>query len=229
MQVTTLSFGNMHNQVELFSNMFRARHETFIQHNKWDLPEADGMEYDQYDTPASRWIAVHEFGHVLAGVRLTPTTARCGIYSYMIRDAQRGLLDSIPSDLLSTRRHRSQRTSGNPRASSSRTGSRRTSGCGSSSTSSARCAEQRAICAPPRSSGSFPRTDRGGDGAWGSTSTWRGLRLSSATARRRAAASASTSPERCTDPDGGAGACRRPRGTAACGFCLCRTGHRLRA
>lgn len=59
------------------------------------------MEFDQYDTPQSRWIAIHDFGHVLAGMRLTPTTARCGIYSYMIRDAQKGLLGgSIPSDLL---------------------------------------------------------------------------------------------------------------------------------
>ena len=33
-------------------------------------------------------------------MRLTPTTARCGIYSYMIRDAQRGLIDTIPHDLL---------------------------------------------------------------------------------------------------------------------------------
>ena len=100
MQVTTLSFENLHNHGELFANMLRARHETFIQQHHWDLPEADGMEYDQYDTPASRWIAVHELGDVLAGVRLTPTTAKCGIYSYMIRDAQRGLLDTIPSDLL---------------------------------------------------------------------------------------------------------------------------------
>ena len=100
MQVTTLSFNNMHNHGELFANMLRARHKTFIQRNNWDLPEADGMEYDQYDTPASRWVAVHEFGRVLAGVRLTPTTARCGIYSYMIRDAQLGLLDSIPPTLL---------------------------------------------------------------------------------------------------------------------------------
>ncbi|MEO0356982.1 MAG: acyl-homoserine-lactone synthase, partial [Pseudomonadota bacterium] len=65
-----------------------------------DLPQADGMEYDQYDTPASRWIAVHEFGQVLAGIRLTPTTNRCGIYSYMIRDAQLGVIDTIPQDLL---------------------------------------------------------------------------------------------------------------------------------
>jgi N-acyl-L-homoserine lactone synthetase len=64
------------------------------------LPQVDGMEFDQYDTPQSRWIAVHDGGQVLAGIRLTPTTARCGIYSYMIRDAQRGLLDTIPAHLL---------------------------------------------------------------------------------------------------------------------------------
>lgn len=100
MQSTTLSFANMHNHGELFANILRARRQSFIVQNKWDLPEAMGMEYDQYDTPASRWLAVHDLGQVLGGVRLTPTTARCGIYSYMIRDAQRGLLDSIPSDLL---------------------------------------------------------------------------------------------------------------------------------
>ena len=58
MQTTTLSFANMHNHGELFANMLRARRELFIVHNRWKLPEALGMEYDQYDTPASRWIAV---------------------------------------------------------------------------------------------------------------------------------------------------------------------------
>ena len=101
MEVTTLSFGNLHNHGQLFANMFRASRRTFIQHNKWDLPQADGMEFDQYDTPASRWVAVHKHGEVLAGVRLTPTTHKCGIYSYMIRDAQLGLLETIPRDLLS--------------------------------------------------------------------------------------------------------------------------------
>lgn len=101
MQTTTLSFANIHNHGELFANMLRARRELFIVHNKWNLPEAMGMEYDQYDTPASRWVVVHdENGHVLAGNRLTPTTTNCGIYSYMIRDAQRGLLDTIPAHLL---------------------------------------------------------------------------------------------------------------------------------
>ena len=100
MQTTTLSFENMHVHGELFTNLLKARRQSFIVQNKWDLPEADGMEYDQYDTPASRWIAVHKFGEILAGIRLTPTTAHCGIYSYMIRDAQKGLLDTIPQDLL---------------------------------------------------------------------------------------------------------------------------------
>ena len=100
MQVTTLSFDNLHAHGPLFADLLRARHRTFIEQAKWDLPAADGMEFDQYDTPASRWVAVHEGGRILAGVRLTPTTHRCGIYSYMIRDAQLGLLSTIPPNLL---------------------------------------------------------------------------------------------------------------------------------
>jgi N-acyl-L-homoserine lactone synthetase len=100
MQTTTLSFQNMHVHGTLFTNVLKARHESFVVQRKWDLPTVDGMEFDQYDTPQSRWIAVHQFDRILAGIRMTPTTARCGIYSYMIRDAQRGLLDTIPSDLL---------------------------------------------------------------------------------------------------------------------------------
>ena len=94
MEVTTLSFHNLHAHGTLFADLFRARHRTFIRNNGWKLPEADGMEFDQYDTPASRWVAVHEKGAVMAGVRLTPTVHRCGIYSYMIRDAQR-VIESI--------------------------------------------------------------------------------------------------------------------------------------
>ncbi|KGK78342.1 N-acyl-L-homoserine lactone synthetase [Thalassobacter stenotrophicus] len=100
MEVTTLSFSNIHEHGALFSNVLRARHENFITRNQWDLPQADGMEFDQYDTPASRWVAVHHNGQVMAGVRLTPTTHRCGIYSYMIKDAQDGLLETIPTNLL---------------------------------------------------------------------------------------------------------------------------------
>jgi len=95
MHSTTLSFANMHNHGELFANILRARRESFIVKNNWDLPETMGMEYDQYDTPVSRWLAVHDdTGRVLAGVRLTPTTARCGIYSYMVIPPFVGLFET---------------------------------------------------------------------------------------------------------------------------------------
>lgn len=101
MHGTTLSFSNLHNHGELFANIHRARRESSVVQNQWSPPETLGRDYDQYDTPQSRWVAVHHTdGQVLAGVRLTPTTACCGVYSYMIRDAQNGLLDSVPTDLL---------------------------------------------------------------------------------------------------------------------------------
>lgn len=100
MQATTLSFTNLHTHGPLFTNLLRARHESFIVEQRWDLPETEGMEFDQYDTPESRWVAIHEGGQVLGGFRLTPTTAKCGMYTYMINDAQRGLLDTIPEQLL---------------------------------------------------------------------------------------------------------------------------------
>jgi N-acyl-L-homoserine lactone synthetase len=59
MQSATLSFANMHNHGELFANILRARRESFIVKNRWDLPETMGMEFDQYDTPVSRWLAVY--------------------------------------------------------------------------------------------------------------------------------------------------------------------------
>lgn len=100
MRSTTLSFSNMHQFGDLFVSLLKARKKTFIDRLHWSLPEAEGMEFDQYDTPLSRWIVVHEFGEILAGIRLTPTTARCGVYSYMLRDAQKGMLESIPTDVL---------------------------------------------------------------------------------------------------------------------------------
>ncbi|WP_246039979.1 acyl-homoserine-lactone synthase [Sulfitobacter sabulilitoris] len=99
-RATTVSFTNMHLFGELLVSFLRARHETFVVNKGWDLPSADGMEFDQYDTPLARWIIIHEFGEILAGVRLTPTTAQIGMHSYMIRDAQLGMLPDIPRDVL---------------------------------------------------------------------------------------------------------------------------------
>ncbi|MBM1816141.1 N-acyl-L-homoserine lactone synthetase [Sulfitobacter pseudonitzschiae] len=97
---TTVSVANQHRFGELYVDFLRARKRVFIDHKKWDLPNTDGMEFDQYDTPQSSAVVVHEFGRVLAGVRLLPTTAYCGCYTYMLKDAQRGLLQDIPETVL---------------------------------------------------------------------------------------------------------------------------------
>jgi len=99
-RTTTLSVQNMHHFGELFVDFLKARHEVFVVQKGWKLPETDGMEFDQYDTPLARWIVVHDYGCVLAGVRIAPTTALCGNHSYMLRDAQLGLLKGLPKDML---------------------------------------------------------------------------------------------------------------------------------
>lgn len=97
---TILSVSNAHRYGELYQDFLKARKTVFIDQKSWSLPHSDGMEFDQYDTPQSRGVVIHEFGRVLGGVRLLPTTAVCGCYSYMLRDAQRGLLDDIPPYVL---------------------------------------------------------------------------------------------------------------------------------
>lgn len=99
-RATVISFADIHEHGELLVRYLKARRTIFIERLNWNVAEADGMEFDQYDTPFCRWVVLHEFGDVLAGVRLVPTTAQCGIYSYMLRDAQQGLLPQIPTDAL---------------------------------------------------------------------------------------------------------------------------------
>lgn len=99
-RATTMSFTTMAHHGDLLVEYLKARRKVFIDRLGWNLPQAEGLEFDQYDTPFCRWIVIHEFGEVLGGVRLTPTTARCGLYTYMLRDAQRGILENIPRDVL---------------------------------------------------------------------------------------------------------------------------------
>ena len=100
MRSSVLSVTTQHHYGELYAEFLKARKQVFIDTKQWDLPHTEGMEFDQYDTPQSRSVVVHEFGQVLAGIRLLPTTARCGCYSYMLRDAQRGMLAGIPPHVL---------------------------------------------------------------------------------------------------------------------------------
>lgn len=100
MQTKILTFENAHRYGELLPNFFRARKRAFIEDLGWDLPQIRGLEYDQYDTPASMWLVNHIGNTVYSGARLTPTTHNLPNVTYMIKDAQEGRLDSLPTDLL---------------------------------------------------------------------------------------------------------------------------------
>ncbi|MFD1344359.1 acyl-homoserine-lactone synthase [Litorisediminicola beolgyonensis] len=100
LRATVLSIHTQHQTGEMQVEMMRLRKRIFIDSKGWDLPTERDLEFDQYDTPQSRSIVVHEYGEILAGIRILPTTARCGAYSYMLRDAQLGLIEDIPDYIL---------------------------------------------------------------------------------------------------------------------------------
>lgn len=97
---TTISFRNMSEHGELLVKYLEVRKSIFLDKLGWHVSEADGMEFDQYDTPFCRWVVIHQFGEILGGVRMLPTTAKCGPFTYMIRDSQRGILRDMPTDIL---------------------------------------------------------------------------------------------------------------------------------
>lgn len=100
MQSTEITFDDLGNSGGLFTELLRARYHHFIEARGWNLPSSRGLEFDQYDTPQSVYCVIHDGLIVRGGLRLTPTTARCFNSSYMLRDAQLGLLPDLPSDIL---------------------------------------------------------------------------------------------------------------------------------
>ncbi len=76
----------MYNNLEQFGGVlhsaFQLRHESFIERQSYDVNSYDGLEFDQYDTPAAVYLVYHDDEGTALGVnRLTPT-----IVSGMLHD-----------------------------------------------------------------------------------------------------------------------------------------------
>lgn len=70
--------GNAHEFGPAFHSQFRLRHEGFVERQQYDVSVYDGMEFDRYDTPASRYLVYHTpAGRALGVSRLTPTRVSC--------------------------------------------------------------------------------------------------------------------------------------------------------
>jgi N-acyl-L-homoserine lactone synthetase len=76
----------------------RIRHREFNQRLGWGLNHIDACEFDEYDTPAARYIIAYRGDQCVGGLRLAPTSSRYRQdgrqITYMIRDFALGYIAS---------------------------------------------------------------------------------------------------------------------------------------
>jgi acyl homoserine lactone synthase len=102
MHCITFEFLGQHRHGSAFHEYLRLRKSCFVDGLGWDIPHNDDVEMDQYDNPSAFYSLVIHGERVVGGARVLPTTAAWGQYSYMLRDAQRGFIDGIPTGILAS-------------------------------------------------------------------------------------------------------------------------------
>lgn len=76
--ISCINFENLDEFGGILHSQFLLRFEQFIQRQSYNVKSYNGMEFDQYDTPATSYLVYHDdAGKVLATSRLTPTTYGC--------------------------------------------------------------------------------------------------------------------------------------------------------
>ena len=75
--ISCVTVENLRDFGALYPAIFRLRYDAFIERQDYDVRVFRGMEYDQYDTPATAYLVYHRQGRVLGVNRLTPTTQGC--------------------------------------------------------------------------------------------------------------------------------------------------------
>ena len=99
MKSIVFSMADMHRHGSAFYDFLRLRKRFFVDNLGWNIPTDGIVEMDQYDTPLAHYSLVEAGGRILGGARCQPIDSTWGPYSCMIKDAARGLLEDIPSDL----------------------------------------------------------------------------------------------------------------------------------
>lgn len=101
MKTAIIDWSNIHENGNLWFNHLKLRKRVFVDDAGWDVPHTDLVEWDQYDTPLTKYVITHQNGEVLAASRLMPCSYAGPNFSYMIRDATLGRLPDIPAGILS--------------------------------------------------------------------------------------------------------------------------------
>lgn len=94
--ISAISYENIHECGTAFAAQFRLRHRAFMIRQAYEVFSYNGMEYDQYDTPATIYLVYQseKTGEALGTARLTPISQHC-----MIKDLWPDLIDD-PACLL---------------------------------------------------------------------------------------------------------------------------------
>ncbi len=94
--ISCISCDNVHEFGKAFHSQFRLRYGGFIERQHYDVSVYKGLEFDKYDTPASRYLVYHtDNGEALGVSRLTPTALSCmlkDLWPHLVED--KALLNS---------------------------------------------------------------------------------------------------------------------------------------
>ena len=80
--ITIFNFETAHEHGDVLPQMLKFRHDEFVLRQGYEVPTFNGMEYDQYDTPAAVYVIWQDGeSKVRAGMRILPTNR-----PYMIKE-----------------------------------------------------------------------------------------------------------------------------------------------
>ena len=80
--ISCISCENVHEFGPAFHSQFRLRYGGFVERQQYDVSVYDGMEFDQYDTPASRYLVYHtDGGRRCSGLRQPPDADRAVLHA----------------------------------------------------------------------------------------------------------------------------------------------------
>lgn len=96
MHNTTFNLSTLHEHGPAYFDYLKLRKRFFVDRLGWDVPHNENYEMDQYDNPTAWYSLVIDDGEVLGGARVMPTTSVWGKHTYMLRDAFKGTIDTIP-------------------------------------------------------------------------------------------------------------------------------------
>ena len=96
MTIDCVNVATAHLFGDALAAQYRLRHRIFVQRKHWQIPVWDGMEYDQFDTPAANYFIWRDRGGEARGVaRFSPTQL-----PYMLQTLWPEMVQSepLPSD-----------------------------------------------------------------------------------------------------------------------------------